>query len=122
MTFRPRLLRATAGLLATVWLAAAVTTVAPAAAAGSAHAVTMANYAFAPAALTVHVGDTVTWTNTDQAPHNVVTTSGPTSITSPTLATHQSWSFTFTTPGTYKYFCYVHPFMTGTVVVQPNSG
>jgi plastocyanin len=82
------------------------------------HAITMANYAFSPASETISVGDSVTWTNTDQAPHNVTTTSGPVSIQSPTLNTGQSWSYTFTTAGTYSYICSIHPDMTATLVVQ----
>lgn len=92
-------------------------TLAPAAQAASVHAVAMSNYAFAPSAITVHVGDSISWTNHDQAPHNIVTTSGPATITSPTLSDGQSWSYTFTTPGTYHYICGVHPDMHATVVV-----
>ncbi len=83
------------------------------------HAITMANYAFSPASETISVGDRVTWTNTDQAPHNVSTTSGPVSIQSPTLNTGQSWSYTFTTPGSYSYICSIHPDMRASLVVQP---
>jgi plastocyanin len=81
--------------------------------------VTMAHYAFSPASLTVRVGDTVTWTNTDQAPHDVTTTSAPVPIHSPTLKTGMTWSYTFTTPGTYAYICSIHPDMHATLVVQP---
>lgn len=81
--------------------------------------VAMENYAYSPASLTIQVGDTVTWTNHDQAPHNVVTTSGPASFESPLLATGESWSFTFTVPGTYSYYCSVHPDMRAQVTVQP---
>jgi plastocyanin len=89
----------------------------PAYAAG--HAITMANYAFSPASETISVGDSVTWTNTDQAPHNVTTTSGPVSIQSPTLNTGQSWSYTFRAPGSYSYICSIHPDMRATLLVQP---
>jgi plastocyanin len=88
----------------------------PAHAAG--HAITMANYAFSPASETISVGDSITWTNTDQAPHNVTTTSGPVSIQSPTLNTGQSWSYTFTVPGSYSYICSIHPDMRATLLVQ----
>jgi len=87
--------------------------------ASTGHAVTMANYAFSPASITVHVGDTITWTNTDQAPHDVTTTSGPVSIHSSMLMKGQSWQYSFTTAGTYSYICSIHPDMRATVVVKP---
>jgi plastocyanin len=112
-----RVLRALAGLLAIGWAAlACLFAFAPAAQATS-HAVDMSNYAFAPATITVHVGDSITWTNHDQAPHNVVTTKAPASIDSPMLSNGKSWSYTFTTPGTYSYICGVHPDMHATVIV-----
>jgi plastocyanin len=89
----------------------------PAHAAAAAQAVTMAQYAFAPASLTVHVGDTVTWTNRDQAPHDVTTTAGPVSVHSPTLTTGQSWTYTFTQPGSYAYICSIHPDMKAQITV-----
>lgn len=92
---------------------------APAQAAADTQHVAIENYAYSPATLTVSVGDTVTWTNHDQASHNVVTTSAPAAFQSPMLATGESWSFTFTVPGTYAYYCSVHPDMRAQVVVQP---
>lgn len=88
----------------------------PSAAAAS-HAVTMAGYAFSPASETVQAGDSVTWTNTDQAPHDVTVTSGPIALHSPTITTGQSWTYTFTVPGTYSYICSIHPDMHATLVV-----
>ncbi|MEV6641416.1 cupredoxin family copper-binding protein [Amycolatopsis sp. NPDC051371] len=79
--------------------------------------VMMANYAFSPATLTVHVGDTVTWMQHDQAPHDATTTSAPVSFRSPQLSQGQSWSYTFRTSGTYAYYCSVHPDMRATVTV-----
>ena len=79
----------------------------------------MRGYAFSPSTLTVHVGDTVTWTNYDQAPHDVTTTSAPVAVKSQTLFTGQSFSYTFTTAGTYSYYCSIHPDMRATVTVQP---
>ncbi|MFJ8910864.1 plastocyanin/azurin family copper-binding protein [Amycolatopsis sp. NPDC102389] len=79
--------------------------------------VMMQNYAYGPAALTVRVGDTVTWMQHDQAPHDVVTTSAPVTFRSPQLSAGQSWSYTFTKPGTYSYYCSVHPDMRATVTV-----
>ncbi|GAB3394866.1 cupredoxin domain-containing protein [Amycolatopsis echigonensis] len=96
-------------------LAAPVT--APAAAATQ--TVMMQDYAYSPASLTVHVGDTVTWVQHDTAPHDVVTTSAPVAFRSPQLSQGQSWSYTFSTPGTYSYYCSVHPDMRAQVIVQP---
>lgn len=84
----------------------------------TATSVSMADFAFVPATLTVQVGDTVTWTNTDTAPHDVTTTSGPYPIHSTTLSTGQSWSYTFTTPGTYAYICSIHPDMHASITVN----
>jgi plastocyanin len=83
------------------------------------HAITIANFAFVPADTTITAGDTVTWTNTDPAPHDVTVTSGPVAIHSPTIATGQSWTYTFTMPGTYAYICSIHPDMRATLVVAP---
>src|SRR6266852_1495188 len=74
------------------------------------------NFSFGPAALTVAVGTTVTWTNRDDIPHTVV--SDGQAFKSKLLDTDEKFSFTFTKPGTYTYFCSVHPKMTGKVVVQ----
>ena len=79
------------------------------------NAVTIENFKFDPATLTVPVGSTVTWTNKDEEPHTIAAKDG--SFHSPTLDTKGTYSFTFTNPGTYDYICSIHPFMTGTVVV-----
>ena len=91
---------------------------APGHASAAAYCVAMKGYAFSPATLTVPAGSTVTWTNQDTAPHDVKTTSGPVSIHSPMLNKGQSWSFTFTTAGSYGYYCTVHPDMTAGITVQ----
>lgn len=75
------------------------------------------NFSFTPTTATVPVGTTVTWTNQDDVPHNVVSTEGKT-LKSPVMDTDQKFSFTFTKAGTYPYFCAIHPKMTGKVVVQ----
>jgi plastocyanin len=78
--------------------------------------VTVDNFAFMPAAITVKAGSTVTWTNKDEEPHSVVSASD--GIRSQTLAGDAlSYSHTFRTAGTYSYNCSIHPFMHGTVVV-----
>jgi amicyanin len=74
------------------------------------------NFSFGPAAVTVAVGTTVTWTNRDDIPHTVV--SDDKVFKSKVLDTDEKFSFTFTKPGTYGYFCSIHPKMTGKVVVQ----
>ena len=78
-------------------------------------AVSISNFAFAPATLTVPVGATVTWTNHDEEPHTVVASDG--SFHSPGLGTDATYSYTFPTAGTFDYICSIHPFMHGTVVV-----
>ncbi|MFF7074618.1 cupredoxin domain-containing protein [Streptomyces pseudovenezuelae] len=83
--------------------------------------VAMKGYAFAPASLSVPAGSTVTWTNSDTAPHDVKTTSGPLAIHSPMLNKGQSWSFTFTTAGAYGYVCTVHPDMTAGITVRAEA-
>ena len=75
------------------------------------------NFTFGPAAITVKVGTTVTWTNNDDIPHTVVSTDHAT-FKSKVLDTDQSFSFTFTEIGEYPYFCSLHPHMTGKVIVQ----
>ena len=76
------------------------------------------NFTFNPPKLTVKAGTTVTWTNRDDIPHGIATT-GNVFKRSKALDTDDHFSFTFTTPGTYQYFCYIHPHMTGTIVVEP---
>lgn len=74
------------------------------------------NFTFNPARLVVPVGATVTWYNEDDIPHNVV--SATKLFRSKTLDTEERFSFTFTTPGVYEYFCSLHPHMKATIVVE----
>ena len=74
------------------------------------------NFSFGPAAITVAAGTTVTWTNRDDIPHTVV--ADDKSFKSKVLDTDEKFSYTFSKPGTYPYFCSVHPKMTGKVIVQ----
>jgi plastocyanin len=78
------------------------------------------NFDFAPMTLTVTVGTQVTWTNHDDIPHTVVSADTPPAFKSPALDTDDSFSVTFSKPGTYSYFCSVHPKMVGTIVVKAN--
>jgi plastocyanin len=77
--------------------------------------VSIDNFTFSPAALTVKVGDTVTWTNRDDIPHTIVSAG---KFRSKALDTDNSFSFTFTAAGDYQYFCSLHPHMTGTIKVE----
>ena len=86
-----------------------------------ASAVSIDNFTFTPQTLTVKLGTTVTWTNKDDIPHGVASANNAFSK-SKALDTDDSYSFTFTTPGTYQYFCYIHPHMTGTIVVEAATG
>jgi len=87
----------------------------------AASAVSIDNFTFTPQTLTVKAGTTVTWNNKDDIPHGIAADKNA-FPRSKALDTDDKFAFTFTTPGTYNYFCYVHPHMTGTIVVQPNSG
>jgi len=78
------------------------------------------NFAFLPQRLAVKAGTTVTWINADDSPHTVA--SNTKLFKSKALDTDDRFSFTFTTPGVYEYFCSVHPHMTGTIVVEAASG
>ena len=80
------------------------------------HAVDISDFAFSPATLTITAGDTVTWTNGDPVIHTATSTTG--AFDSGDLAEGESFSFTFTTPGTYDYLCTPHPTMTGQIVVH----
>jgi len=77
-------------------------------------------YAFLPQRITVKPGTTVTWTNDDDDSHTVASSSKL--FKSKALDTGDKFSFTFTTPGTYAYVCSVHPYMTGTIVVEATTG
>lgn len=79
------------------------------------------NYKFDPETVTVPVGTTVTWTNKDEIPHTVASTDNSFKG-SGGLDTGDSYSYTFTKPGTYSYYCTLHPFMKGTVVVTAKGG
>ncbi len=78
------------------------------------------NFTFDPPRLTVKAGTTVTWYNQDDIPHTVVASER--AFRSKTLDTDDRFSFTFTTPGAYEYFCSLHPHMTGTIVVEAATG
>jgi amicyanin len=74
-------------------------------------------HAFSAPTVTVKAGTTVTWINHDDDTHTV--TSSVDTFRSPGLDTDETFSYTFTTPGTYEYYCTLHPLMTGKVIVTP---
>ena len=75
------------------------------------------NFSFGPGTITIPAGSTVTWTNNDDVPH-VVTSDDNKMFKSKALDTDDRFSFTFTKPGTYNYYCAIHPKMTAKIVVQ----
>lgn len=80
----------------------------------------MKNLAFSPATIHAKVGQTVTWTNDDTPPHNVTYVSGPKFASSPpTMQPGAKFQLKLTQAGTIHYYCTIHPFMKGTVVVSP---
>jgi plastocyanin len=83
-------------------------------------AVSIDNFTFNPQKLTVKAGTTVTWTNKDDIPHAIAAVNKQ--FKSKTLDTDDGYAFTFTTPGSYEYFCSLHPHMTGTIVVETAAG
>ena len=74
------------------------------------------NFSFSPETLTVVVNTAVTWVNKDDVPH--VIASNDRVFKSKGLDTDEKYSYTFTKPGTYAYYCSIHPKMTGKIVVQ----
>ena len=96
-------------------LALAALTAAHASAASSA-AVDINEFKFAPAVLMVPVGTTVTWINHDEEPHTVTSATGAFGSTG--LSNEETFAQTFTRPGTYAYFCALHPHMKATLIVK----
>ena len=76
------------------------------------------NFTFAPAQLDVRAGTKVNWKNRDDIPHTVVDAATPRQFKSAPLDTGDSFSYLFAKPGTYHYFCSIHPMMQGVVVVH----
>lgn len=95
-------------------MAAPATTAAPAA------TVAIANFTFDPAVVTVPAGTTVTWTNRDDIPHTVTAADG--AFQSEPLDTDDAYARRFDQPGSFDYFCSLHPHMTGKVIVTAPKG
>ena len=74
------------------------------------------NFTFTPQEITITRGTTLTWVNDDDIPHTVAATNQ--TFRSKAMDTEQKFSFTFTEPGTYEYFCSLHPHMQGKVIVK----
>jgi len=100
--------------------AALACVLAPLAAQTNGVAVVIDNFTFSPERVKVKVGTTVTWTNHDDIPHTVAAKDR--AFKSKVMDTDESFTFTFSTPGEYTYFCSLHPHMTGTVVVEGAAG
>ena len=75
------------------------------------------NFAFAPRTLTIPAGTRVVWTNRDDEPH-LISSAGAMFAPSKALDTSDSYAVTFAKPGTYAYYCSIHPMMVGTIIVQ----
>jgi len=82
----------------------------------STHQITIDNFSFTPAELTIAPGAIVVWVNNDDVPHTVVGTRQE--FRSKALDTGDMFSYKFDNPGTYEYFCSVHPMMTGKIIVK----
>jgi plastocyanin len=90
----------------------------PAPAAEATARVTIDQFAYDPRELTVTAGTRVTWVNRDDVPHTVTSVEKPRRFASGTLDTDDQFAHVFTTPGTYEYYCAVHPKMTAKVIVK----
>jgi plastocyanin len=77
----------------------------------------MANIAFNPASISASVGDVITWTNNDSAPHTATVRSDPT-CTTDSLESGATGSIVFNTAGSYEFFCKIHPTMAGTIEIS----
>jgi plastocyanin len=119
---RKRWLHVTAPLAITIALLSLVTVgfSAPKTSAQGTEAVTIAGFAFSPAALTIEAGTTVTWTNQDSATHTATADDG--SFDTGNIAQGQSVSITFDTPGTFTYHCSIHPNMVASITVTEAGG
>ena len=87
----------------------------------SGNTITINNFAFTPRTMTVKTGSIVRWENKDSIPHRIIfidKDGQDTPVDSSVLSSTQSWSKKFDQPGTYPYYCKIHPEMTGTVIVE----
>ena len=103
-------------LAGTVVAIAAIASIGGGAALAADHAVAISGFAFSPKAVTVTVGDTITWTNSDATAHTATADDG--SFDTGDLDKGDSKSVTFDKAGSFTYYCRFHPFMKATVEVQ----
>jgi plastocyanin len=80
--------------------------------------ISIGNFKFSPSVIEVPAGTTVLWINEDDVPHIVIGTDVGSPLKSPPLDTDDRYSAVLDKPGTYKYFCSLHPHMIGTVIVK----
>lgn len=80
--------------------------------------ITIGNFDFSPQTLIVSVGTELVWTNQDDAPHTVKGVDSGSPIASQPLDTGDKYTLVISQPGTYKYFCTLHPMMVGTIIVR----
>jgi amicyanin len=104
--------------IATERAATETTRAEPAAPAAEATQVVIDNFAYSSPTITVAPGTRVTWVNRDDVPHTVTSSVKPRAFDSKAMDTDDTFSFVFAAPGTYDYFCAVHPHMTGKVIVK----
>jgi len=117
------LVRRALPLVAAAWLAAGCAASGPASPVATTTVDLPASYRFAPAAITVPAGATVTWTNSDHFTHTVQFKDGGLPADPTQLQPGETTSFRFATPGLYHYQCSLHPQnMQGTVEVTPQGG
>jgi plastocyanin len=109
---------ATAVFTSSWWLFAHAVPAPGPAPATAAKKVSIGNFTFSPATLEVPVGTTLQWVNEDDVPHTILGTERESPLRSPALDTDDRYSVVLTQPGTYHYFCSLHPHMTGTVIVK----
>jgi len=111
-----RLHRISAAVIGLLLLFAAAGSHSVAAADSSTVAVQIDNFSFTPQEVKVKAGVTITWTNRDDIPHTVV--SNDEAFKSKALDTDDKFTTTLTRPGTYSYFCSIHPKMQGRIIVE----
>lgn len=102
-------------VIAVLFMSAVVTAQTPVSA-GSGSTVTIDNFVFSPMTIEIQRGATVTWVNKDDIPHVVASTTGQ--FKSKAIDTDGTFVYTFAEPGTYEYYCSVHPKMVGKIVVK----
>ena len=107
-------------LAGSVFAIAAIASIAGGAVLAADHAVAIAGFAFSPKDVTVTVGDTITWTNSDATAHTATADDG--SFDTGTIGSNGTGTATFSTAGSFPYHCKIHSSMTGTITVEAAAG